>query len=102
MNWKNEEQYADYTAAEAMLRVMGPGSERADLLNDDGCRALVEAVVRQAVWDHMCALRRRHSRAAAERAGETERFFRSDYFTRLTGVNGEVILRLIRKEMKNE
>ena len=32
---------------------------------------------------------------------ETEAFFRSDYFRRLTGLSGEAVLRMIRKEMEN-
>ena len=102
MNWKNEEQYQDYTAAEAMFRVMGPVSDRSALLNDDGCRALVAAIVRQAVDDHIGALRSLPASRAAERIKETERFFRSEFFTRLTGLNGDTVLRLVRKEMSRK
>ena len=39
---------------------------------------------------------------AAERKEETERFFRSEFFTRLTGLNGDTVLRLVRKEMSRK
>ena len=92
MNWKNEEQYPDFTAEEAMFRVMHPETEQARRLDDGGCLRLVEAIVRQAVEDHL----------NAKRTAETEAFFRSDYFRCLTGMNGETVIRLIRKEMSEE
>ena len=102
MNWKNGEQYEDYTAAEAMLRAMGTPDGRADRLDDGGCRLLVEAVVRQAVEDCLSALRRPSSCAARDRLRDTEGFFRSDYFRCLTGLDGNLILRMIRKEVNRE
>ena len=102
MNWRNEEQYADYTAAEAMLRMLGPSAEESDRLDDEGCRLLIEAIVRQAVEDHVGALRDLPARRAACRLAETNRFFLSDYFRGLTGMDGKRILRLIRKEVNEE
>ena len=101
MNWRNEEQYPDRTAAEAMIRVMGPAEDRSALLHDDGCRLLVQAIVRQAVEDHLHALWQ-SARFGPERLTETEVFFRSGYFRCLTGLNGEAVLRLIRKEADAE
>ena len=89
MIWKNGEQYADFTAGEAMFRVMGPVTDRSGSLDDGGCRLLVEAIIRQAVEDY----------ARAEWAGEAEAFFRSEHFRVLTGLNGEAFLRLVWKEM---
>ena len=101
MNGRNEEQYPDFTAEAAMLRVMAGDPERTDVLDDEGCRLLIRAVVRQAVEDRFRALR--HTGRVAERLREeTEAFFRSAYFRRLTGMNGAEILRLIRKEADRE
>ena len=99
MNWKNEEQYADLTAAEAMLRVLEDQSAR---LDDEGCRLLIEAIIRQAVEDHIDALRQLPASRAAGRVAETKRFFLSDYFRDLTGLDGKRILSLIRKEANGE
>ena len=99
MNWKNEEQYPDYTAALAMLRTAARNPAESDAWDDECCWLLVEAIVRQAVEDHICALRRLPSPSAVKRLKDTETFFRSDYFRRLTNLSGEQILRLIREEM---
>ena len=101
MNWKNEEQYPDQTAAEAMIRAMDTNRRNTDALDDEGCRLLMEAIVRQAVEDRLRALRRQ-DRAGLKRLRETESFFRSEYFRRLTGLDGRKILQLIRKEAEEE
>lgn len=49
------------------------------------------AVVNQAVNDY-----RKYSRMRSEVA----RFFKSDYFERMTGVNGQVVLERLKKEIK--
>ena len=63
---------------------------------EDGYEALVRAVVLQAIEDYRRArkvLRRRpdHPRAAAV-VREVERFFRSGWFVRITGLDGKEIL----------
>lgn len=102
MNWKNEEQYDDYTAGEAMFRTMDPEADRAFGLDGDGCRMLVIAIVRQALEDHLAALRRLPSPRAESLLRETAGFFRSELFTRLTGLRGDAVFRLIRKEAGKE
>ena len=67
-------------------------------LYDSGCMLLIEAIVRRAAEDYLNALRRLPNRKAAARIREITAFFRSDYFSRLTGVQGENLLRRIRKE----
>ncbi|MBR2660513.1 MAG: hypothetical protein K6F61_07605 [Clostridiales bacterium] len=66
-------------------------------LYDSGVIALIEAIVRQAAKDHLAALRR-HDRRGAARLRETRAFFRSAFFSRLTGISGEHLLQRIEKE----
>ena len=98
MNWRNEEHYPDITAAEVMARVMSPGYP--DPPDQEGFRLLAAAVARQAAEDYVDAVRRLPAPSAVRLAEEAAAFLRSEYFTRLTGMNGMVILRMIRKEMK--
>ena len=81
---------------------MNPSGKHRDRpeLYDAGCMCLIEAVVRRAAEDYLSALRRLPRRKAASRLRETEAFFRSDYFCRLTGVQGDRLLRRIREEAK--
>ena len=65
---------------------------------DSGCVRLIEAIVRQAAKDYLRAAKCRNSRRRAARMREAAGFFRSDYFRRLTGTDGEKILKRIRKE----
>ena len=67
-------------------------------LYDSGCIRLIEAIVRRAAEDHLSALRRLPDPRAEARVRETAAFFRSAYFSRLTGVRGDSLLRKIRKE----
>ena len=99
MDWKNTEQYDDHTAAQAMLRVMAPPSREAEALDDEGCLLLVEALVRQAAEDYLLLMRRPGRYRHAERMQEIERFFLSNRFRRLTGMDGKAILRRIRREV---
>ena len=69
-------------------------------LYDSGCIALIEAIVRRAAEDYLAALRQLPGRRAAARVRETSAFFRSDYFRRLTGTDGERMLQMIRREVK--
>lgn len=71
---------------------------RTDEFYDSGCIALIEAVVKQAAKDYLQALRSLKSRKRAARIRETAGFFRSAYFRRLTGMNGNRLLEQIRKE----
>lgn len=69
-------------------------------LYDSGCACLIEAIVRRAAEDHLAALRRVPNRRALARVKETARFFRSDYFCRLTGIQGDRLLEKIVEEAK--
>ena len=69
---------------------------------DSGCIALVEAIVRRAAEDYLAAIQRKPGRRAAALAREAAAFFRSDYFYRLTGTDGNRILQLIRREAKKK
>ena len=69
---------------------------------DSGCLSLIEAIVRQAAQDYLFAARRRKNRRAAARMREAAGFFRSDYFRRLTGTDGEYLLKRIQKEAKRK
>ena len=100
MIWKNEEQYWDRTAGEAMLHVLNPDPDRCRLMDDTGAHQLIGAVVRQAAEDYVKALRKGSGGAA--RIMEAEGFFCSEYFRRLTGLDGRKIVRLIREEVKPE
>ena len=71
-------------------------------LYDIGCMRLIEAIVRRAAEDYLAAVRRLPDRKAAARVRETTAFFRSAYFSRLTGVQGEHILREIQKEAEKK
>ncbi len=72
-----------------------------DLL-EENCRLLVEAIVRRAAGDYLAAMRRKRSRKSAARMREVAGFFRSDYFRRLTGADGELLLEKIRKEAERK
>ena len=69
---------------------------------DSGCISLIEAIVKQAAKDYLNAARGRKSRKAEVRMRETAWFFRSDYFRRLTGTDGNLILERIRKEAERK
>ena len=102
MDWRNNEHYPDTTAAEAMARVMGTEDPWAhDELDSDGCHALIDTVARQAVEDYAAALRR-SGPAALRKQAEAESFFRSEYFRRLTGMDGLRIIRMVRKVVERE
>ena len=70
--------------------------------DENGFRLLAEAIVRRAANDYLSALRRRRSRRNAARMREITGFFRSDYFYRLTGADGEQMLEVIRKEAERK
>ena len=101
MLWKNEEQYSDYTAGVAMFRALSRCPDDPGPMDDEGFRLLAAAVVRRAADDYAWALRALPALRAVRVLEETKAFFRSDYFRRLTGLSGEAVLRMIRKEMEN-
>ena len=67
-------------------------------LYDSGCMLLIEAIVRRAAEDYLHAARRRRNRKGAARLRETTAFFLSDYFIRLTGAKGGLILEKLKEE----
>lgn len=72
-------------------------------LYDSGCMLLIEAIVRRAAEDHLAVFRRLPDRRAAARVRETTAFFHSDYFSRLTGMQGSRLLRkIVREAMKHD
>ena len=60
-------------------------------MNDEGCIALANAIIIQAVKDY------RHSPSPHVR-NEIKRFFLSQWFTMLSGANGEVIIKRLEQE----
>ena len=63
--------------------------------------ALAAAVVLQAAEDYRAALertRRTRGREGSKALAETERFFRSRWFTRLAGMDGRQVMERMRKE----
>lgn len=66
---------------------------------------LIEAIIVQAVEDYRKALRGKTyegQSSAEEIVKECEDFFRSDWYSDLTKVNGEMLIRKLREEYKNE
>lgn len=61
-----------------------------------GYEKLAEAIILQAVKDYRKALK--HDERGRKR--EIERFFRSEYFTVLTNISGEMLIRKLRAEVK--
>lgn len=65
---------------------------------------LAGAIVIQAAKDYrgaLCALKRNPNNHAAEQMRkETERFFKSGWYTELTDLDGELIMKKIREEVK--
>lgn len=62
----------------------------------DGYKELANAIILQAVKDYRKALK--HDERGCKR--EIERFFRSEYFTVLTNISGEMLIRKLRAEVK--
>ena len=67
-------------------------------MDSAGCMRLIEAVVRLAAEDYLRAFRRLPRPGAKAQIRETTAFFRSDYFLRLTGADGNRILAKIKEE----
>ncbi len=102
MDLYNHEHYPDPTASEAIHTVMSHNREKAEAADDNGCLRLIEDVIRQAIADHIHALRGMPDPEARRHLAETEAFFRSERFRRLTHFDGEKVLRMIRKEQERE
>lgn len=62
----------------------------------DGYELLAEAIILQAVKDYRKALKY----DARGRKCEIERFFRSEYFSTLTNISGEMLIQKLRAEVK--
>lgn len=62
----------------------------------DGYKELANAIILQAVKDYRKALK--HDERGRKR--EIERFFRSEYFTVLTNISGEMMIQKLRAEVK--
>ena len=62
----------------------------------NGYEKLAEAIILQAVKDYRKALK--HDERGRKR--EIERFFRSEYFTVLTNISGEMLIQKLRAEVK--
>ena len=61
---------------------------------------LIEAIVRRTAEDHLAALKHRRDRRTVARIRETSAFFHSDYFSRLTGMQGGKLLEKTIREAK--
>ena len=59
------------------------------------CNARINAIILQAVKDYRTALSDENTSGIKE----CERFFRSDWFTFLTDVDGEIIIRQVQREI---
>jgi len=62
----------------------------------DGYEKLAEAIIIQAVKDYRKALK--HDERGRRR--EIEKFFRSGWFSILTGISGEMLIQKLRAEVK--
>ena len=71
---------------------------------EDGAELLVQAIVLQALEDYRRArrilLRRPDREAARLMIRDVERFFRSEWFTRITGLDGRTILEKLKGQEK--
>lgn len=71
---------------------------------DDGYTKLGNAIIMQAVKDYRDALKglikNPYSKSAICVKTEVERFFRSDWFSSLTGVDGEMLIKKLSAEVQ--
>ena len=72
---------------------------------DEGALDLLAGIIRRATQDWKNAKRALRRRPYADNAKireaevkECERFFRSAYFARMTGINGEAFIRMLREQ----
>lgn len=84
-----------------VTRVEGYERIRPEGISTEGAQNLVEAIVKRAVEDWRVAAEAQ-KKAKADRANgrrlECERFFRSGYFFELTGLDGEALLKKLKKQ----
>lgn len=77
-----------------------------DQLYDNGCEALVQAVVKQAKDDYYFALKLldRNSKSASgkDAVKELRKFFLSEWFTTLTNLDGKVVLAELDRQYKKK
>ena len=73
-------------------------------MREEPYKDLAAAIVAQAAKDYRCALselkRNPYSFKAHEMKTETEKFFRSDWIMALTGLDGELLMKKIREDVK--
>jgi hypothetical protein len=74
--------------------------EKTPYYNEKGLENLANGIIIQAVTDYRKALRgfSSNSKSSSAIAAECERFFRSEWFSVLTNVDGEYLIINIRKE----
>ncbi len=72
------------------------------MIGIDPYEKLANAIIMQAVKDYRAAKKKLKKRPTNKDAElmvlDTEKFFRSDWFTALTNVDGEVLLRKLQEE----
>lgn len=75
-------------------------------LNDDGCHALVTAIVKQAKSDYLFGLKlmekNKDGKAGREAVKDLRKFFRSNWFALLTNLDGEEAIKAIEREFKEK
>ena len=73
-------------------------------LAEDPYERLANAIILQAVADHRGALKKIKAhpkdRKAIDEALEIERFFRSDWYSQLTSVDGEYLIKRLQEEIR--
>ena len=71
-------------------------------MNTEACQNLANAIIIKAANDYRAALRRQLRNPGSVKADhdirEIERFFRSNWFTCLTTIDGEYMIERLRKE----
>ena len=70
------------------------------MTNEEGIENLTNAIILQAVKDYRKALKRfsLNGKSSTAVIAECERFFRSEWYSQLTNVDGEYLITNIRKE----
>lgn len=85
-----------------MLPSEPPRIQSADQLNTEGCLMLVEAIVRNAAQEYVCARRdykkNPFDKDAKRHYEQARRFFLSEYFFNLTDLDGKAVLEKLDQE----
>lgn len=73
-------------------------------MTNEGVENLTNAIILQAVKDYRRALKgfSLNGKSSAAVVADCERFFRSEWYSQLTNVDGEYLIINIRKEVKND